>query len=82
MTTKDEEKEQQRKVEEMDYPASEDIFNQNKRVSLEETVEPNQQDLDMGLDVPGSAADDEMQKIGSEDEENNYWSLGGERHEG
>ncbi len=81
MTTKEEEKEQERKVEEMDYPANEDIFNQDKRVSLEETVETNQEDLDMGLDVPGSAADDDMQNIGSEDEENNNWSLGGERHE-
>ena len=29
------------------------------------------------LDVPGSELDDETEKIGSEDEENNYYSLGG-----
>ncbi len=32
------------------------------------------------LDVPGSELDDEQEKIGSEDEENNYYSLGGDGH--
>ena len=32
------------------------------------------------LDVPGSELDDEPEKIGSEDEENNYYSLGGDGH--
>lgn len=30
------------------------------------------------LDVPGAELDDEMEEIGSEDEENNYYSLGEE----
>lgn len=34
-----------------------------------------------GLDVPGSEADDEMEEIGSEDEENNMYSIGGDNHE-
>jgi len=34
------------------------------------------------LDVPGSDLDDENESIGEEDEENNYYSLGGDRHEG
>jgi hypothetical protein len=34
-----------------------------------------------GLDVPGSELDDEQERIGSEDEENNYYSLGGDNHE-
>lgn len=34
-----------------------------------------------GLDVPGSELDDEDEFIGEEDEENNYYSLGGDRHE-
>lgn len=34
------------------------------------------------LDVPGSDLDDENENIGEEDEENNYYSLGGDRHEG
>jgi hypothetical protein len=32
------------------------------------------------LDVPGSELDDEQEDIGNEDEENNYYSLGGDRH--
>lgn len=33
------------------------------------------------LDVPGSEADDAQEAIGEEDEENNYYSLGGDRHD-
>lgn len=32
------------------------------------------------LDVPGSELDDEQEKAGNEDEENNYYSLGGDNH--
>lgn len=32
------------------------------------------------LDVPGSELDDQQERIGSEDEENNYYSLGGDDH--
>ena len=32
------------------------------------------------LDVPGSELDDAQEKNGSEDEENNYYSLGGDGH--
>lgn len=32
------------------------------------------------LDVPGSELDDEEELIGSEDEENNYYSIGGDNH--
>ncbi len=33
------------------------------------------------LDVPGSELDDELEQTGSEDEENNYYSLGGDNHD-
>jgi hypothetical protein len=33
------------------------------------------------LDVPGSELDDDKEEIGSEDEENNSYSLGGDNHE-
>jgi len=33
------------------------------------------------LDVPGSELDDQQESIGSEDEENNYYSLGGDNHD-
>lgn len=32
------------------------------------------------LDIPGAELDDAMEKIGSEDEENNGYSLGGDNH--
>lgn len=32
------------------------------------------------LDVPGSELDDDQEDIGNEDEENNYYSLGGDNH--
>ncbi len=32
------------------------------------------------LDVPGAELDDQQESIGSEDEENNYYSLGGDNH--
>jgi len=33
------------------------------------------------LDIPGSELDDDVEEIGSEDEENNYYSLGGDQHD-
>ena len=33
------------------------------------------------LDVPGSELDDEQESVGGEDEENNYYSLGGDNHD-
>ncbi len=38
-------------------------------------------DEEESLDVPGSELDDKNEKIGEEDEENNYYSLGGDNHE-
>ncbi len=32
------------------------------------------------LDVPGSELDDDLENVGDEDEENNYYSLGGDNH--
>jgi hypothetical protein len=34
-----------------------------------------------GLDVPGSELDDENERIGAEDEENNYYSLGSDNND-
>ena len=33
------------------------------------------------LDIPGAELDDDLEDIGQEDEENNYYSLGGDNHE-
>ena len=39
------------------------------------------EDINTDLDIPGSELDDDNEAIGEEDEENNYYSLGGDRHE-
>lgn len=56
------------------------------KVSSLDTGEP--EDLDFNedisgsdLDVPGSELDDDLEEIGSEDEENNYYSLGSDDHD-
>ena len=33
------------------------------------------------LDIPGSELDDDLENVGSEDEENNYYSIGGDNHD-
>ncbi|CAN5199019.1 hypothetical protein BH20BAC1_BH20BAC1_06360 [soil metagenome] len=48
-------------------PLNEDSFHRNHTPS--------------DLDVPGAAADDRNEEIGSEDEENNEYSLGGDKHD-
>lgn len=52
---------------------------------IEELDELNEKDFEddlvgTDLDVPGVELDDDMEDIGSEDEENNYYSLGGDNH--
>ncbi|KMQ64712.1 hypothetical protein ACM46_10750 [Chryseobacterium angstadtii] len=72
--------EQNRKLEEMDYNPSEDIFNKEKHIPMDGDGNPilkeeDDDKIDGGLDIPGTEDDDDMEEIGSEDEENNYWSL-------
>ncbi|WP_374446008.1 hypothetical protein [Epilithonimonas sp.] len=81
MIPEDNIEEQNRKLREMDYDSSEDIFNQEDMVPLDGDGNPvtatNREDsdkIDKGLDIPGADDDDDMEEIGSEDEENNYWS--------
>ncbi|MFZ4724077.1 MAG: hypothetical protein ACOYMD_01380 [Paludibacter sp.] len=52
----------------------------------EEMTENNQKDFSddfsgSDLDVPGSELDDNQEEIGSEDEENNLYSMGGDNHD-
>ncbi|MBN8786097.1 MAG: hypothetical protein J0I84_03350 [Terrimonas sp.] len=61
------------------YPASEDIYENGSK--LRNDFDDENESMEMGLDVPGADLDDEDEKIGSEDEENNYYSLGGDNHE-
>ena len=79
------------------YPSDEDIFNKDQKVELnpedptrrkvpyEKPGKMNEKDFEedvsgSDLDVPGSESDEES-ITGSEDEENQYFSLGGDDHE-
>ncbi len=62
------------------YPASspkDDIYYNEKEVPLPDDTDPAIND---GLDVPGSELDDSDEITGNEDEENNAYSIGGDRH--
>ena len=66
------------------YPASDDLYAQSKEEKeIDPEVISKDKDEDSGdnLDVPGSELDDNQEEIGSEDEENIYYSLGGDDHE-
>lgn len=66
------------------YPDSEDIYNQakeEKEIDPEEISKFKEDVSDAELDIPGAELDDKQEEIGSEDEENNYYSLGGDDHD-
>ena len=61
------------------YPDDEDIYNQEKEekeIDPEETTRLKGAISDDELYIPGSELDDDQEEIGSEDEENNYYSVG------
>jgi hypothetical protein len=51
----------------------------NAEIGIPQNV--SNEELNTDLDIPGSELDDEMEDVGEEDEENNYYSVGGDRHE-
>ena len=68
-------------------PVDEDIYSKGEKEELDDEELPlktpilrKDEDMDEGLDVPGADLDDEDERIGEEDEENNYYSLGGDNH--
>jgi len=70
------------------YKREDDIYNQEKEEHLKDEDQPARgnlvrMDKNIGedLDIPGTELDDANEEIGEEDEENNYYSLGGENHE-
>jgi hypothetical protein len=70
------------------YAEKEDIYNKERKVDFKEADETGEQILKTpenrraeDLEVPGAELDDANEEIGEEDEENNYYSLGGDRHE-
>lgn len=68
------------------YDEKDDIYAQQKKVPLNpeelarEEQMKNDPSLDDELDIPGAELDDADEEIGEEDEENNYYSLGGDNH--
>ncbi|GAA4041803.1 hypothetical protein [Flavobacterium chungnamense] len=63
----------------------EDITLNKSVIEIDNTNEFNSKDFDEDqtgedLDIPGSELDDHLENIGSEDEENNYYSIGGDNH--
>src|SRR5712671_6714989 len=69
------------------YSANEDIYAREKKEPLNEeglpevNSEKKETSLGDGVDVPGAELDDADEIVGEEDEENNYYSLGGENHQ-
>lgn len=79
------------------YPESEDIYSKFKEeavdpeqlqeaASIPGKVEPENHKVNPvlqaeELDIPGAELDDSAEAAGSEDEENNYYSLGGDNHQ-
>lgn len=71
-----------------EYAASDDIYRQGEKVgSIDPDDDPKPRKKKSknkltgeDLDVPGGELDDADEKIGEEDEENNYYSLGGDDH--
>ena len=72
-----------------EYSAEDDIYSRETRLPLREEGdgfddnEKTERKILPGdeLDIPGAELDDPEEKTGSEDEENNYYSLGGDNHD-
>jgi hypothetical protein len=70
------------------YKKEDDIYSREKEEPLEEEgstgkkkARKNAKNPGDDLDVPGAELDDADEVIGEEDEENNYYSLGGDDHD-
>ena len=85
MAKKNKQKEEDQKFPLPIYNKGDDIYNREKEEPLDDEDSPGTSVNDKGpaddLDIPGTEADDADEAIGEEDEENNYYSLGGDRHD-
>jgi hypothetical protein len=66
------------------YDEKDDIYQRAKETSLQnEDILEEAQPTGPGddLDIPGAESDNSNEVIGEEDEENNYYSLGGDEHD-
>lgn len=62
------------------YSAEEDIYSKAREIPLKDEEGKQSHKVGSGLDVPGAELDDRDEEVGEEDEENNYYSLGGDDH--
>jgi len=67
-----------------EYSPKDDIYQNAKEESLDDEdskkIKGKGKSRADDLDIPGSELDDKDEAIGEEDEENNYYSLGGDDH--
>ncbi|KAF2081415.1 hypothetical protein [Flavobacterium sharifuzzamanii] len=85
------ENEIERNLENLNYPSNEDIYDREDKlddidpenISTDKTIiknnnewKQNSEKIGNDLDIPGAELDDDQEEIGSEDEENNYYSEG------
>ncbi|MCA0396994.1 MAG: hypothetical protein LCH51_06290 [Bacteroidetes bacterium] len=77
----DKEKAIEEELAKMDYPAKEDIMNPASGAHKIPHANHHRHNIGDDLDIPGTDLDDDMEDIGEEDEENNYYSLGGDNND-
>jgi len=63
----------------------EDITKKKAAVEINNVRELNEKDFEedvsgADLDIPGSELDNDLEDLGSEDEENNHYGIGGDNH--
>jgi len=63
----------------------ENLSKKKEIIKIDKVEKPNEKGFKddksgTDLDIPGSELDDEQENIGSEDEENNSYSIGGDNH--
>ncbi len=56
-------------------------LNENDKVLASNEIFSDDDASGNDLDIPGSELDDDQEIVGSEDEENNYYSIGGDDHD-
>lgn len=71
-----------REKEEVDIdPETKKLKTENEKINFLNEKDFDEDVSGSDLDIPGTELDDELEEIGSEDEENNLYSLGGDNNQ-
>jgi hypothetical protein len=70
----------EKEEQDIDPEDTEAVKEPNEEPGLQNEKDFEEDESGGDLDVPGSELDDAEEAIGSEDEENNYYSVGGDNH--